>query len=297
MRARNSTAFTLIELPFDVLRAVRKCKSAAFTLIELLVVIAIIGLLVAMLLPALQAARARSRRTNCKSNLHQFAVAVEIYKNDFPDFYPPWLSTLYPVYMGNADVYLCPNDDSRGEEGGVPEWFSTPEYGASQYPETDDTKRRDEDLAPLTSEFRGFEKEAKKARNTEIKVCSYIFEFAAGPCSWWYSSSSNPDTVDADYLANKDKPEKTWADGDSNGVVTWREAKVTEQKGTEYKGGEVKVDYDKAYGGRVPMLRCFWHAREGKSLARETVLNLACENKNIYESPIFGEGWKQAGGK
>ena len=60
----------------------------AFTLIELLVVIAIIGVLAALLLPVLGAARERGRETQCKSNLHQCGMAVQMYCEHNDEFFP-----------------------------------------------------------------------------------------------------------------------------------------------------------------------------------------------------------------
>lgn len=85
------------------LNGVSAKRNFGFTLVELLVVIAIIGVLIAMLLPAVQAVREAARRTECLNNMKQIGLACYSYENVFSKFPPGQLRnplTAPPEYAG-----------------------------------------------------------------------------------------------------------------------------------------------------------------------------------------------------
>jgi prepilin-type N-terminal cleavage/methylation domain-containing protein/prepilin-type processing-associated H-X9-DG protein len=98
--------------------------AGGFTLIELLVVIAIIAILAAILFPVFSRAREKARETNCKSNLRQIGLAIQMYATDWDELLPlansqpsvsgpPGLHEVLGPYTRNTGIFRCPSDKDK----------------------------------------------------------------------------------------------------------------------------------------------------------------------------------------
>lgn len=186
-------------------------KPRGFTLVELLVVIAIIALLIAILLPALNAAKEQANRVKCASNLRQIGMAEQIYANDNKGQYPRVRSSVTQGawFFTRADA-PDPFNPSGPRENDVTAGIFLLVRGNLLPPATficPSSTQKVDDFGGLSATLRS------NFCNTQPTSWSLSYAFA---CQTHESGAYSPDRAGADYKHSPSAPAENAIAGDRN---------------------------------------------------------------------------------
>lgn len=222
----------------------KKQTQIGFTLIEMLVVISIVILLASLIFPAISRAIMRGQQAKCMSHLRTFGLAwnqnylnftANPWSDDPHHGVFPWLSSMYPEFVSDHTVFLCPSDGSRGAWGSKPAGPGESEVFRSRdtndFPETNDPHP-----------------------TLDGRYVSYMYEFSAANCDWavgWVFKNR-----DGQLLSSSDLP------------ITWGEAKML-----QLNYGD-RASQNQAYDRtQFPLVRCFHHYSDQPVRIRVTETN------------------------
>ncbi|GMU91764.1 MAG: hypothetical protein AMXMBFR4_08220 [Candidatus Hydrogenedentota bacterium] len=278
-------------------------RKKGFTLIELLVVIAIIAILAAILLPALARAREAARRSSCQNNLKQMGIIIKMFSGEQNGEAYPWAmvrwdqpvsratansidvwsdidgGTLYPEYLTDPNIVICPSDGEGGQKINKETCIAT---GCGFFRRTDTSWGVD----PLPTAN-------NVARDAPSWVkASGLARIINPNAGWWFRTTNisysyrpklvNPlwtvDIIDMQRISicldNRDSDVTAWIGGSNEGASDWNSL-----------GGRPRVQLV-TYGGGVDVR--LEHLREGISRFLITdITNPASAAKAESEVPVY----------
>lgn len=234
-----------------------------FTLIELLVVVAIIGILAALILPALQKARESAKEASCASNLTQVGKLLVCYEDAHKQKMPGKLRALIAGEGGETSsdkILICPSDDSEGSDANGP--MDPNDISVKRY-------------TPV--------------HTFEDGPCSYFYEYSGAQCAtsepdgwgwdgWlWDPAKGSTGVTGARVDLDKNPSYTSWYE-----VKRWQmrngDGANHTQNGVLLTTGAVPYSED-----IIPVVRCFWHASLPRDDYGALVLNVAYAG-NFYRS-------------
>ena len=236
-------------------------RDAGFTLIELMVVLVIIALLLGLLIPALRTMRIKANETRCKNNLKQIHLSLMKYQNDHlsdGDWFPYRLTYLYPDYVDDRKVFLCPFDKSKGTTGARKDNQFSPAY----------------EMGTRPNEY----------------PCSYMYEFSgaelgiSSPDGWNWHGYVGPAGHEYTTVASVDR--------DGDGKASWGEVKWVQYKEGDTWLHGLQPDAAGWSASLFPVIRCFWEQDSINDKKEQHVINQSYEGRPYWSSGHWEDSFR-----